>query len=199
MNDLFQAIKEILPTLPGWCTYEKAKRMSELIIKTRPNVSVEIGVFGGSSFIPIAMTHAAIYQGRAWAIDPWDTQIAVNDYEAKEHRQWWEKVDMNHIYENFNKRIAEMGLRPYTNILRKKSNEVMPPAEIGFLHIDGGHSDIAINDAARFAPRVLKGGYVVVDDLDGVHGQGPIRAADELINMGFKKIEDYKSWGVFVR
>jgi cephalosporin hydroxylase len=41
-------------SIPGWCCREKAERMMDVVYETKPEICVEIGVFGGSSIYPTA-------------------------------------------------------------------------------------------------------------------------------------------------
>jgi hypothetical protein len=44
----------LLPSLEGWCSREKALNFIELVLEMEPDVCVEIGAFGGASVFPVA-------------------------------------------------------------------------------------------------------------------------------------------------
>lgn len=189
MNDLFQIITAVHPHIEGWCPIDKALTLAALIVAVRPEVSVETGVFGGRSFIPMALAHRAIGRGMAVGIDAWSKDVMMREYQGQpEHQEWWSKLDMDKVYSKFIQNINANGLSEWTRIIRNESKNVLPPQSIGVLHIDGGHSDTAVADAVRFGPKVSAGGFAIIDDTDGGHGPGPAKAEGILISTGFRRL-----------
>lgn len=203
MNTLFETIKKTRAGSPealqGWCELAKANTLAGIVLALRPDISVEIGVFGGSSFIPIALAHKAVGRGIAIGIDAWSKSVAIREQTTPEHRKWWAELDIDKIHDGFQVAVEKYQLRPFTDIIRSESKNFQPPHNIGLLHIDGAHSGEAVNDVYRFAPKVHAGGFVVMDDIDGAHGQGPIDAANRLVSMGFKRLFTVGTWAVFQR
>lgn len=187
MIELFQQIAEVQPKLPGWCSPEKAATLAALVIAQRPNVSLEIGIYGGSSFIPLALAHKAIGKGVVVGIEPWDKAAAIAAQTTNEDREWWANQDLEGIYQTFMANLRHLGLENVTRIIRKKSNDVEIPGALGLAHIDGGHNDQAVTDVARVAHKVEIGGYVVLDDL-AWHGGGVTRASQRLVQMGYRQL-----------
>ena len=67
---------ERLSKLDGWCSEKKARVLCALVSFFRPNVCVEIGVFGGKSLF--AMASACYeYGGTVHGIDPWTKDEAL--------------------------------------------------------------------------------------------------------------------------
>jgi hypothetical protein len=189
MNKLFQTISEIQPKLRGWCSPEKAIALASAVVTIRPEISVEIGVYSGSSFIPIALAHKAVGHGYAIGIDAWDKDVMQREYKGQhQHQEWWSKIDQDKIYSEFMSQIVCLELTSFVKIIRKESRFVQPPSTCGLLHIDGGHSDTAISDAVRFSPHVQVGGIIVCDDTDGGHGPMPALAEKNILTMGFKRL-----------
>lgn len=205
MTSIFETISRTRIGQPdavtGWCTDKKALALAALVLSIRPECTVEIGVFGGSSLLPLALAHQEIGRGTVIGIDPWSTAIASQEQPNAEHREWWAKVDMQHIYENFMALIARHHLEPFTRIIRNTSNNVTPPNSIGVLHVDGSHVETAITDVSRFAPKVYPGGFCVMDDAvqGSGHGPSPIVASNRLIGMGFVKRYEIDTSAFFQR
>ncbi len=184
----FRDISDFQPGFPGWCSLEKASTLASIVLALRPEVSLEIGVFGGSSFIPIALAHKAINFGVAIGIDPWDTNVAIAAQPSKEHRDWWTTQNMSQIYDEFMRQTKVHQLEKFTRIIRQTSSTAPCPNAIGLLHVDGAHDARAISDVLKFAPYVKTGGFLVMDDMDGNHGPAPALAAQHLPRLGFKQL-----------
>lgn len=197
MTELFLRIAEVQPKLPGWCTPEKSTILASIITCYRPALSVEIGIYGGSSFIPMAMAHKAV-GGMLVGIEPWDKKAAIEAQTTNEDRAWWDSQDLEGLCQKFLSTLHSLGLDECTKIYRQKSDNVDVPPQIGLLHIDGAHSDQAVRDTVRFGQHVLIGGFVVMDD-EHWHGGGVHRAIARLQQMGFKRLYSLGSGAVFQR
>lgn len=189
MTKLFEEISILLPKLHGWCTVEKAQQLAATVIALRPLVTVEIGVWGGKSFIPMAMAHREIGRGNAWAIDPWSPAASAIDM-AGPDAEWWGKVaDHDLVYADFLNRLNEVHAANCVVIRRMKSDDAEIPHTIDLLHIDGNHGDQALKDAQRYAVKVRVGGMCCLDDLDW--SGGAVRRAEAFLkSIGF--IELYR-------
>ena len=75
--------------LTGWCSKDKGGVLFDLVIKSRPKVVVEIGVFGGKSVIPMAVGLKANGRGMIYGIDPWDTDASTMWLEEETNKKWW--------------------------------------------------------------------------------------------------------------
>lgn len=166
---LLETIRLVLPTIEGWCTFEKAKLLVEKIIQAKPKVLVEIGVFGGSSLIPQALALKLNNQGMIHGIDPWTKDAALEGMIAPEHKDWWAKVDLDVIYEHCLMQIHNNGVESFVNLHRAKASDVVDQfadGGIDILHIDGNHSEEpAYQDAKLYLPKVKSGGFIFFDDI----------------------------------
>ena len=63
--------------LEGWCSEQKAFILIDLIQKIRPKKIVEIGVWGGMSFVPMACALRANGSGKIFGIDPWESSASL--------------------------------------------------------------------------------------------------------------------------
>jgi predicted O-methyltransferase YrrM len=187
LSDQLRAIEEMNPKMLGWCSIAKAQAFFCSVIALRPEISVEIGVFGGRSLIPLAMAHKEIGRGIVWAIEPWDKGAAIEAQTTDADRKWWAEQDMEAVYQDFIKHVEATGTGSFIRVIRLTSDAVEPPAKIDFLHVDGAHSDQAIKDVKRFGPRVRTGGICAMDDIYWFGG-GVTRAAAELKILGFRTL-----------
>jgi predicted O-methyltransferase YrrM len=194
---LWQTLAIEQPKLPGWCIPSKAESLAAIVMALRPEVSLEIGVFGGSSFIPIALAHKEIGFGMAYGVDPWSAQESMKG-ETPANIDWWGKQDHEKLYVDFMAKLKELGLENCTRIFRQTSDSLTPPNTIDLLSLDGNHSEQAIRDVSRFAPRIRIGGICVMDDLEWPTGQVRI-AEHRLIGLGFRKLYTIDTSGVYQR
>jgi predicted O-methyltransferase YrrM len=170
-----------VPSMHGWCTVEKALAMADLIYETRPQLVIELGVFGGRSLIPQAMALKTNGHGHIYGIDPWKKEACLEGANDKENDEWWEKLDLEAVFLSCMDFIWSSGLDPWCSVIRAKSEHVvglLPIKEkvgiedvatnpIDILHIDGNHSEVAsTRDVELWLPRVRRGGHIWLDDTD---------------------------------
>ncbi len=158
-------------TIPGWCVYEKADKLMELIHETNPKVVVEIGVFGGSSVYPMAQALRYQRHGVIYAIDPWKAEDCQMGYQPDDPNYiWWTTVDLEKIYKDFAKLIKKNSLSSFCTIMRATSLEAVnffADESIDILHVDGNHTEeSAFTDVTLFLPKVKKNGYIWFDDVN---------------------------------
>ncbi len=175
----------------GWCSPSKAKTLAAVVKALRPAVVVEIGTYAGRSFIPMALALQEIGRGKAIGIDPYDAQVSASTEEG-ENKTWWGSVDHSEIEAQFRTVVTAVELDPFVTIHKAKSDDVIPPDQIGLLHVDGSHTEQAVRDVERFARNVDIGGFVCMDDILWSSGQVSV-AATKLIDLGF--VEIYRSVG----
>ena len=159
-----------LADLDGWLHPEWAAEMAELILKTRPTVVVEIGVFGGRSLLAQAMALDFNGHGKVYGIDPWKTAAAVEGWtpEHESHRDWWARVDLEKIHASCMAAIWRENLDTRAIVIRARSEdcfELFHRRPIDILFIDGNHSEeAAMRDVRNYLPSVRYGGYIWFDD-----------------------------------
>lgn len=187
MTNLFLHIAELVPKLHGWCTVQKAHNLAAIVCALRPVTAVEIGVYGGRSLIPIAMAMKYLGKGLVIGIDPWDAKASAEGQQG-EHRDWWgSKCDHDIVFRQFSEAVQKTGTQNCIKVLRKRSDEVEPPPGVQLLHLDGNHGDQAYIDIRRFAPSVVVGGMVVLDDLTWPGG-AVSRSEEYLLGHGFVQL-----------
>ncbi len=178
-----QQIAMLVPTLEGWSTPGKNIEFANIILDDKPQVALEIGVFGARTTLSIALAMRAVGHGVCIGIDPWSAGESVKDMDPV-NRDWWGKLDHERIYQGCLTAVATWGLEKHVNLIRARSDDVTPDYSIGLLIVDGNHGPQSIRDVARFAPFVPAGGWVYLDDLDWTGGA--VRQAEQnLLGMGF--------------
>ena len=179
-------ISTAIPTMDGWCTTEKALTLAGLVMAHKPKLCVEIGTYSGRSFIPIVWGLMQTKSGKAIGIDPYDSKIS-SEQEFPGNSEWWAKLDHALIERKFHAFLKAYCQPEYYEVVKKTSDEYTPPPLIDVLHVDGGHTDVAIRDAKRYGANVRLGGFIVLDDIQWVGGS-VLRAIDELEAMGFAEV-----------
>ncbi len=155
----------------GWCPKEKAVRMMDLIHDTRPEVCVEIGVYGGSSIYPTAQALKYNQNGIAYGIDPWKNEECTHGYSSDDANfAWWNQIDLERVYEGYISMLRMYHLEEFCRTLVMTSKEAIhcfPDAYIDILHIDGNHTEeSALFDVRSYFPKVKPGGYIWFDDVN---------------------------------
>jgi hypothetical protein len=195
----YTELTQLMPTLHGWCSLEKAITLYNIVRAVRPNIVVEIGVWGGRSFFPMAMALKENHQGTIIGIDPWSTEASAEGQTTNSDHQWWQEV-ANHelVYQHFMHQLDKLGLNGVSEIHRAKSEKIDLPMGIGLLHLDGNHGPQAYDETVRLAPRVIQHGFVVLDDLtwSGGHVQ---RAADWMKENGFLELHHLGTGAVYLK
>lgn len=168
---LHQQIHEALSNNPqGWCSVRKAGILASLVTSMGGGNVVDLGVYAGRSLLPMALACKYIGKGTVIGIDPFTVDAAIEGEEEK-HAEWWKQMPFERIEEMLRESIAENGLEDWTRIIKKRSDDVDPPSEITVFSCDGNHAAQCIKDVSRFAPRVVIGGFTVLDDVGWSSGK----------------------------
>lgn len=196
MNDLFSRIAELLPKLMGWASIPKGQTLAAAVLALRADVVVEIGVFGGRSFLPMALACKEIGKGVCFGIDPWLPGESVIGQIKPEDQKYWQSIDHELVYRDFIAQLVPLGVQNVVKVIRSSSNAIVPPPVIDILHIDGNHGEQAHTDARRFSPSVRVGGLCFLDDLDWAGGA--VRKAEAVLqNSGFKLLYTQDTGAMF--
>lgn len=168
-EDRVQFKKQVLSKikeLDGWCSDKKASFLMDFVLKKRPTIAVEIGVYGGKSLIPVAFAMKYNGHGKIYGIDPWIKEASMEGMEGV-NLEWWGNLDHNVILDKLNLHIKNFNLEKYIELIRKTSKDCKNIPNIDIIHIDGNHSEkSAYYDVTKWVPLVKKGGYIILDDLD---------------------------------
>lgn len=159
----------------GWCTEDKMQHLYKLVhdfATEQPEVapfSVELGVFAGRSALPIAIAHKDLGRGSLIGIDAWSIDATKEGQNSSENDEWWEKnSQLEKMEEYFNTSIETLQLTGWVMPVKGKSENLVGSITdniITLLHIDGNHSEEkSCLDVTLWLPKVVAGGYVVLDD-----------------------------------
>lgn len=168
--------------LDGWCSDEKATFIADVISELKPEVCVEIGVFGGRSLVPAAAALRANQKGVIYGIETWSHQVAVEYTTTEVNDEWWKKVDFTKIKMRFLKFIVDNGLSDFVKLIELPSASTSAAfLEIDYLHVDGAHSVFnAAEDVVLYAKKVRKGGVIIMDDANWKTTEPAVQILDSL-------------------
>lgn len=167
MSDLHDQVTAFVNASDGWTELSRCLEMVDLITEHKPEVVVEIGVFGGRTLIPQAMALKANGKGRIYGIDPWKLEPCLEG-ENEANRQWWSKVDLEEFQRRVINHIWRLELDQWATIIRSPSqyvSDLFAQWSIDILYIDGCHSEIASSrDVILWTPKVKPEGFIHFDD-----------------------------------
>jgi predicted O-methyltransferase YrrM len=157
--------------ISGWCCEDKIKDIFFYINKYNCKNAFEIGIFGGSSFIPIAQAIKA-NNGVISGCDPWNSE-ASNEYEKNnENLKWWGNLNYVNIKNEFYKHLENFNVKEISKIYEMKSEELGPTLnkkfnnKFDFLHIDGNHNnETALIDIFYFINYCKDKSIIFFDDI----------------------------------
>lgn len=198
MNPLHQAISQLVPTLGGWCSVERAIELAQMIEEHRGGVSVSIGVWAGRDTLSMAMAHRAVGNGYVLAVDPFEASASVAGQGEADTKWWGNQAMHDQTCTRFLSDVQRLGLSDWVRFERTRSDDATVPSAISVLTVDGNHSDQAVKDVERWAPKVIVGGFVYMDDI-GWSGGGVKRAVERLLAMGFDRLHDRDTGAFFKR
>lgn len=155
--------------LHGWCTIDKAMRLYELVKDSKPDLVVELGVFGGRSLIPMAVASKQNGKGVVLGVDSWSKQASLEGSNDKANDEWWSNVDYKEVYHSCVRELERRGL-DNCGLVRMKSLQVghaFQNESIDILHQDSNHSElITTSEVEMYMPKLKRGGYWISDDTD---------------------------------
>ncbi len=183
--------------MDGWTTPERAIELAKYVLERKPEIVVEIGVFGGKCLIALALALRQNGKGHVYGIDPW-MKGACNGVDSA-NKAWWDTLDLEDIYRKAVSAVNELGLKNVT-ILRAESHQVAHQfSNIDFLEIDGCHCNTcATRDVELYVPKVVSGGLVFMDDLDWhQNGVSTMKRVRELLNDWCVLVKSFGNAGLF--
>ena len=190
--------------IPGMCPDQKIKALYDIIDGVPSGDVVEIGTWWGKSALVLLLLARRYGIGNVLCVDPWKDEELVQGVPAVDEAS--AALSADEAFEVF-----KMNLLPYCsdneeydngclNFLRETSKranlayirgrysntkefgETKYKGDIALLHIDGNHAYEKVKqDVKLWTPLVVPGGWVVIDDYDWQHGDGPRKAADEYL------------------
>jgi hypothetical protein len=197
-----EEICDVLKGCSGWCDPAKGIALAELVMLNTPDVCVEVGVFAGKSLLSTAIGLREVGGGLVYGVDSWATSDNTPPDESKEGVDWWAKVDLEKIYQEFQGHIHKTGLGNFIRTIRMSSQEAARnsciPLEIDMLHIDGCHSEwSSTSDVVLWLPRLRPGGIVIMDDANWESTQTAIRFVKKFCTEMSVSHAQESVWGIY--
>lgn len=186
-------------SMDGWCTKEKAKFLYNVIAFTKSKLTVELGVFAGRSFIPMALAHKDLGSGRCVAIDTWSVEASTQNYvESDVNYGWWKNIDHEKFYNMFCDALKNYKVDDICDVVRSDSCIAafqFQDASIDVLHQDSNHSEqVSCSEVLLYAPKIKPGGWWIMDDTNWDSTQ---KAQELLLTKGFGLMHDFTTWKVY--
>ncbi len=193
-SELEQAVSQ----MEGWCTPEKAQVLYNLVKKIDSVLTVELGVFGGRSLVPMAMAHKEKSSGIAIGIDPWKKEACLQGTNDPKNNEWWANLDLKAIYLSCQYHIEKNGLEGFCETLRmtsKSASFLFRENSIDIIHQDSNHNTETItSELELWIPKLKIGGYWVADDVDWPEA---LDGYSKLPGYGLELFEDYHTWQIW--
>jgi predicted O-methyltransferase YrrM len=198
-EEAFLAMQE----LQGWCGEHKASILIDLILASKPQTIVEIGVFGGKSLIPMAFALQANGKGKIYGIDPWSSQESIKGMDEA-NSEWWGSLDHDEILIGLLEKIKKFRLQDHVSLTRATSEQAPIINNIDILHIDGNHSDKhSYLDVTKWVPLVRKGGIIIIGDVSwAIDGKVSQYEALKWVDERCYKVEHFKDegeWAIWIK
>lgn len=186
----------------GFCSESKACVLVDMILKQKPEIVVEIGVWGGKSLIPMASAVSANRKGVVYGIDPWSNEESLVGVTSDANKSYWSLANHEAVLQSLIQKIGEFGLMPWVRLIRATSEKAPPISDIDLLHIDGNHSDeTSYLDVTKWGPLVKRGGFIVFDDIGWFENGVPTNArAVEWLDTHCEKVCEFSdscTWGIW--
>jgi len=166
--NLKEHISTMLARFGGWCDPDKALKLCDLIFESKPKTVVEVGVFAGKSAISMALACKLNGGGVVYGVDSWCASDCIVD-ENQANTEWWStKVNLDRVYEECLRHIAEEEVGGHINILKLPSRKAAFLFDsVDLLHIDGNHAELpSTTDVLTWVPLLRSGGYLILDDFN---------------------------------
>lgn len=192
------SINEIVESLPGWCTAEKAGIMYDLVNQTDAQLIVELGVFGGRSFIPMALACKDKGSGKCIGIDSWRKDESLHGTNDPANDDWWAQLDFDSVYQKAKTAIVENALTTYAKLVKSSTQDYAKKVEdytVDIIHQDSAHNfETITEELTLWIPKLKIGGYWIADDTDWKEAQG---GYNKLPDYGLELIENHDKWQIW--
>lgn len=163
----------------GWCSIHKMenmwREMHAVIERKLPEkiISVELGVFGARSIIPVAhLLKERDVPGIVYGIDPWARQEATKGYEG-ENQSWWSNIDLPEVLKQAHILVGHYDLNEKVSFITSTSdNSSHLFSKIHFFHCDGQHVfEQFKRDIDNYVTKCISGSPVIIDDVNWCGGK----------------------------
>lgn len=175
----FQKLHAMVSSIPvdvgGGSGLDKVCVMAGLADSLAFRTYIEIGVYRGRSFFPLAWTFAQ-QGGFSFGIDPYSRADAeesdLPEDVADAVRKFFEETDYDALFREVLKNEAEFGLSGHVEFIRQPSLRAVNilrsrGISSDMIHIDGNHDAVCVmGDVESYMPMLKPNGLLVLDDID---------------------------------
>jgi predicted O-methyltransferase YrrM len=187
------------PIIEGWMDQAKGEVLADLVITHRPQIVVEVGVFGGRSLFAQAFALRENGMGIIWGIDPWSLDAALEGDIGEANAKWWtENINIEDIYLGFIRGVLEFQLTKWVRWVRERAEVAAPlfkDKSVDMCHIDGNHSELcSCRDVMVWHRKLKPGGMLVMDD---VQWDSVSRAIQLVQGLKYKELVRTMEFAVF--
>ncbi|ABC23542.1 class I SAM-dependent methyltransferase [Rhodospirillum rubrum] len=191
--------------IPGWCSNEKISALLDVFRWMPTGDVIEIGSWCGKSAFVLAFLARHYATGAVLCVDPWHGADIIQENQAINAAMV--TFDMDEIFRVFLSTMTLVG-SGFVNYRRMPSAAAAIPgtapfsvtsAEFGetlyrgrtaLLHIDGNHDIPKIEEDLRlWLPRLVPGGWLVMDDYVHAWGDGPRIIADRFVEEHWRSLD----------
>ncbi len=192
------SLVNVIESLPGWCTAIKAARLFSLVKESNSQLTIELGVFGGRSLIPMALAHKEKGSGFVIGVDAWKASVATEGTNDPANDEFWRNLNHTDIYRSCQEGIYKYGVEDYCDTLRLKSHSVallLADNICDIIHQDSNHNVETITDELKmWVPKLKVGGYWIADDTDWKEA---VQGYAQMPEYGLELVEDFHSWQIW--
>lgn len=153
--------------ISGWFSPNKAEKLMEFIVKKKPQHCVEIGAFAGATTYQIAKTLFFLQRGIVYAIDAWDSEVAMEGLTGEKTIEWWKSLNMEILHQQFQTIFLKTPLEKHCRSIRAKAELAVSSFKdhsIDFLYIDGNDSEKwNLETIKLYFPKVKEGAYICLN------------------------------------
>jgi hypothetical protein len=210
MEELRRQVTDAVSTIQidfgGGCSVSKGYLMAWLIWRYEITSSVDIGVYRGRSLVPQAIAHREFTGGKAYGVDPWlnaevketgnpPLRVAIDKYV--------DAADFPAIYRETDSLIHRLKLEQNCKLVRERSCDAIHYFEredirFGLIHIDGNHdSDRVTADVSLYLPRLIQGGFLVMDDVSWDSVKSACAAVSNRLYKIYQRLDASNDYAVF--
>jgi len=186
------------PPMEGWCTHEKACVLFKLVEDHKPEICVEIGVFGGRSVIALASGCKAVGKGIVFGIDPWNVPACLEGQNDEPNNSWWASVPWDKVIREYYHKLQEYDLLEYTSHFRLHDTQCLKffnENSIDMIHFDSNHSEeVSCRTVRDWWPKLKNGAIIIMDDIDW---EGQAKSVGVMRELGIEDLADYQRYAVY--
>lgn len=184
----------------GECSREKALAFCGIMPSAVKGDVVEIGSLFGKSVYLLNRLACYFKIGGTLAVDPWNMELSIQHDAPESIQESARSWDWNLVHQGFLINMLSCACPPF-NYLRVGSSEGYArysadpeivssefgttkfEGSISVLHIDANHDEAAVaEDFALWSRSLAPGAWIVFDDYNWPHGDGPRRVADRAVS-----------------